>query len=128
MAIGTGHVIAVVRATIPAETDVSVVTAYTGAILNGYGRRLVRAKADQRWSFSATAKLPGVFAARAVAGFTLHLTLSERAAGIGGNAVTGLKYCDDLLIVVTSQASISTFSAVCHLSFLCRAFGVSSQR
>jgi len=120
MTASTADFIVVMRATVPGEPDISFMAseAHTVLRLDACGR--VGGETNNRWPLPSAPDPAGMRSTGTVAGFTLQLTLTERAARISRRAMFCPEYGKDRLITMTGEAGISAASAVRNVFIGCR--------
>jgi hypothetical protein len=110
MTAGTADFVVVVRATVPRESNIGCMTFEAHTVLRLDACDRVGGETNDRFTAAAPADMQ---ATRTVAGFTLQLPVTERAARIRRHCVLCLKYGKDYLIaLMTGEAHISAHRAV----------------
>ncbi len=115
VAVGTGNFVNVVRPAMPSETDLTVVAVEAHGILYADAGFVVRPKRHDGWPLFSTPHPGRMLSTGSVAGFALQLAMSERAAGIRGHSMPGLKYGERHRIVMAGDTGIGALQAVCNI-------------
>jgi len=112
VAIGAGDSIVIMRAAVPGKAGVAQVALDTIGILVFYQCRRVRSESRNRRALLAAPYPARVVTTWAVACLALQLSVSKRGVWILRDGMSGTKYREDCLVVVTLEARIGAFLAV----------------
>lgn len=118
--IGTGHLVAGVRAGVPAETDVALVAIQACGILffnRGAGTRAEN-NANRR-PLLTSAHTPCVCASRTMAGLALKLAMAKGPARVRRYSVFRAEQGKHFLVIVAGQAGVCTLAAVIRFLSVC---------
>ena len=118
--VGTGHLVAGVRAGVPAKTDVALVTVQACGILFFNRRAGIRAE-DHRnwWPLLTSSHAASVRVSRTMAGFALQLAMAKGPARVRRYSVFRAEQGKHFLIIVAGQAGVCALAAVLYVLGIC---------
>jgi hypothetical protein len=116
MTAGAADFVVVMRATVPRESDISFMASETHTVLRLDACGRVGGETNNGWPLPSAPDPAGMRSTGTVAGFTLQLTLAERAARISRRAMFCPEYGQDRVITMTGDAGICAAPAVGNIS------------